>query len=179
MGCIKTYSDSIGYKIGSCNNIFIATFHPIEPNLLAIGDKNKVKLIDLKNDTVIREFHDPLNFDYLPSAIEFDKKGKKIAIRYEDQELYKNSYLSCYKTKSGKQLGHVKINDNCGVWGTIIFDITSKNIISGFNMAEKFYEIYIENPIAATILEKLGTPIFRNDNNQSFGRIGKFQTKIN
>lgn len=177
--CIKTFNDTIGYRISSGknygnNNIFIAAFHPTMPNLLAVGDKKKVKLIDIENDHVIQEFQDSTSFDYLPSDIAFDKKGKKIAVRYEDNEIYKNSYLSWYETKSGKQLGHAKVNDNCGFWGNVIFDKDSNNIISGFNMTEKFYERYIENPISATILEKLGTPIFRYDNNQSYGRIGKF-----
>ena len=92
--CIKTYSDSIGYRIDTgshygSNNRFIASFHPKKSHLLALGDKNSVKLLDIENDTVVQKFEDQTDFEYLPSAIEFDKKGRKIAVRYEDREIYK------------------------------------------------------------------------------------------
>lgn len=179
--CIKTFSDSIGYRIDTgsnygSNNRFIATFHPKKTNLLALGDKNGVKLIDIENDALLQKFEDQTDFDYLPSTIEFDKKGRKIAVRYEDRERYRKSYLSWYDVESGRRLGNVAVTDNCGIWGNAVFDKKSKQIISGFNIAERFYEAYIQNPIAATIFEKLGSPVFRNAG-QSFGRIGKFPIK--
>ena len=59
-------------------------------------------------------------------------------------ERFIKSYLSWYDVQSGQRLGHVAVTDNCGRWGNALFDKKSKHIISGFDIAEKFYEAYIQ-----------------------------------
>lgn len=171
--CIKTFQDTIGYNIDTgATNIFIATFHPTLPHVLAIGDRNSVKLIDIETDTVLKEFTVTESFDYLPSQIVFDKEGKKIAIRYEEYS-YTDSktYLAWFDMETAQSLGYVKVLDNSGIWGTLLFDQNSEFIITGFSIQDKNYNAFIEHPISFTIFEKIGVRTVMD----SHGRLGKFK----